>query len=177
MHILLHISDIHFGIGDSPKESEKIITNAKSEADQFKKSGNEILKHSGRDLVLNIKASLIKLFDSLVKDEVKDAFSDKIIEEIIPMIVNEWVNRGLSGMDIQLSEKDHKRLKEKLLGKLSKKIKEGMVIKPNPGIDAGFKISEKDGDAYYDFTDEGIAESLIVHMNPVLGEIIMESFK
>ena len=128
-------------------------------------------------MILNIKASLIKLFDSIIKDEINNAFSDKIIEEIIPIIAKEWVDKGLHGIEIQLSEEDHKRLKDKLLGILSKKIKDGIVIKPNPAIDSGFRFGEKDGDAYYDFTDEGIAESLVVHMNPILGEIIMKSFK
>ena len=142
-------------IQKAEKESNKIISNAKHEADQFQKAAKEILKHSSRDLILNIKESLIKLFDSIIKDEVNNAFSDKIIEEIIPIIARDWINNNLSGIDIQLSEEDYKRLKDKLLGMMSKKIKNGIVFKANPFVARGFRIGEKDGNAYYDLQMKG----------------------
>jgi V/A-type H+-transporting ATPase subunit E len=39
-------------------------------------------------------------------------------------------------------------------------------------VQAGFRISTKDGSAYYDFSDEGIAEMLSAFVSPRLAELL-----
>ncbi len=162
-------------INRAKKEAEDIISKAKAEAAQFENAGKEAVRQAGRDLILNIKSTLTKLFDSIIKNETSNAMSEEVLKDIIPKILSGWDSVSDRGIDLLLSPDDAKKLEKALLGKLSSELKGGVEIKPHSGIKAGFRISEKGGDSYYDFTDEGIAENLIQHLNPVLSQIISES--
>ena len=52
--------------------------------------------------------------------------------------------------------------------------KKGLEIKPTADAKAGFVVSEKSGNAYYNFTSEGIAEILAEYLNPRLAEIVRD---
>jgi V/A-type H+-transporting ATPase subunit E len=162
-------------IDRAKKEAEDIVSKAKAEAAQFENAGKEAVRQAGRDLILNIKNILTKLFDSIIKNETSKAMSEEVLRDVIPKILSGWDSGADRGIDILLSPDDVKKLEQALLGKLSSEIKGGAEIRPHSGIKAGFRISEKGGDSYYDFTDEGIAENLIQHLNPVLSKIISES--
>ncbi len=162
-------------IDRAKKEAGDILSKAKAEAAQFEKAGKEAVKQAGRDLILNIRTTLTKLFDSIIKNETSSAMSEEVLKDIIPKIIGSWTSGSEKGIDLLLSADDTKKLEKALLGKLSSEIKGGVEIKPHAGIKSGFRISEKGGDSYYDFTDEGIAENLIQHLNPVLSKIISES--
>jgi V/A-type H+/Na+-transporting ATPase subunit E len=157
------------------KEAEDIVSKAKTEAAQFENASKEAVRQAGRDLILNIKRTLTKLFDSIIKNETSIAMSEEVLKDVIPKILSSWEPGSDKGIDLLLSSDDAKNLEKALLGKLSSELKGGVEIKPHAGIKAGFRISVKDGDSYYDFTDEGISENLIQHLNPVLSKIISES--
>lgn len=156
------------------KEAAEIISKAKSEQQQAENAGKETLKQAGRDLILTIKGNLTSIFDSLIKREVGGALKDNVIADLIPVIIKEWADKN-KGIDVLLSKEDGKKLEQSLLNKLSGELKSGISIKTHSGIKSGFRISEKDGDSYYDFTDEGIAESLVQYLNPVLADIIIKA--
>ena len=162
-------------IDKAKKDSEELISKAKIEAAQFQDASKEAVKQAGRDLILNIKSSLTKLFDTIIKNETSSAVTGEVLLDIIPSLVNSWTKDEGKGIDILLSNEDSQKLEKSLLGKLSAELKTGVEIKPHPGIKAGFRISDKGGDAYYDFTDEGIAENLMQHLNPVLAGIIKDA--
>jgi V/A-type H+-transporting ATPase subunit E len=48
----------------------------------------------------------------------------------------------------------------------------GLDVRPVSGIAAGFRIGEKGGAAYYDFSAESIGELLSAYLNPRLAEIM-----
>ncbi|MBN2040842.1 MAG: V-type ATP synthase subunit E [Spirochaetes bacterium] len=156
------------------KEASEIIAKAKDEQAQMENTGKDALKQAGRDLILTIKGKLTSIFDSLVKKEVSGALKDDVISELIPVIIKEWSVKN-KGIDVLLSREDGKKLEKSLLNKLSDELKSGVEIKVHQGIKSGFRISEKDGESYYDFTDEGVAESLVQYLNPVLADIITKA--
>ena len=161
-------------IDKARKDASEIIAKAKAEQEQMENTGKEALKQAGRDLILTIKSNLTTIFNSLIKKEVGEALKDDVIADLIPVIIKEWAVKN-KGIDVLLSKEDGKKLEQSLLNKLSGELKSGVEIKVHQGIKSGFRISEKDGDAYYDFTDEGIAESLVQYLNPVLADIITKA--
>jgi V/A-type H+-transporting ATPase subunit E len=58
---------------------------------------------------------------------------------------------------------------------LAVELQKGVELKPFPEIEAGFRIAMKDGSAYYNFTDRGIAEILAEYLNPKIAEIVQEA--
>ena len=59
--------------------------------------------------------------------------------------------------------------------KCASEMKKGIVIKALPDIKAGFRIMEKDGTAYYNITEEGIAEFLGEYLNPKLAGLFTQT--
>ena len=82
----------------------------------------------------------------------------------------EDIRKNMSGLGWDL-EKLEKQLKSRLAGELKK----GVELKPFPEIEAGFRIAMEDGSAYYNFTDQGIAEILAEFLNPKIAEIVQEA--
>jgi len=41
----------------------------------------------------------------------------------------------------------------------------------------GFRVAEKNGQAYYDFSAESIAENLAIFLNPAMARIVAEALK
>ncbi|MBI9100887.1 MAG: V-type ATP synthase subunit E [Spirochaetales bacterium] len=164
-------------IDKAKKDAAKIISDAKAEAAKLEASGNEALKQAARDLLLNMEGKVKIFFDALVVEETGAAFSGQVLEESIVSILKAYSEKDSADVSILLSEDEYKKLEGSLKKKLADKMKAGLEIKPFSGIDAGFRISEKDGSAYYNFTAQGLAEMLSEFLNPRLAGIMKEAVK
>jgi len=71
-----------------------------------------------------------------------------------------------------LSEGDLDKLKSWASGSLANELKKGLELKSDRNLGAGFRIANKDGSAYYDFSAESVAELLSAYLNPHLAEIL-----
>ncbi len=160
-------------VAKARKEAEEIVAKAKAEAARFEETGRESVKHAGRDLVLKLRASITTLFETVVAREIKASLSDDALQEIIPKLIAAWQEKGMDDIQVLLSPADLKKVEKDLLEKLSAEAKKGVEFKPLPEIQAGFRIGEKKGEAYYDFTDKGITEHLVEYLNPKLAECLV----
>ncbi|MFH0975094.1 MAG: V-type ATP synthase subunit E [Spirochaetota bacterium] len=161
-------------IKNAKKEASEIISNAKKEQQHFENTGREALKQAGRDLILSIREKLILMFDSIIKQEVSGALTDGVTAEILPVIIKNWTDNG-KDIEVFLSKEDRVKLEESLFNKLAAELKNNVTVKAHPEVKAGFRVTEKDGDLYYDFTDSAIAENLVRYLNPVLTDIIKKA--
>lgn len=160
-------------IADARKKAEKIISDAKDDAERAEAGGKAAISQAGRDLILKTKTELESLFKAIVDADTKTAMSGSVLENAIVTVVKTWASG--SDYDIQLSEKDFAELEKGLLSKLSSELKKGVEIKPFPGVDYGFRLTEKDGRAYFNFTAEAVAANLAELLNPKLSEIVKKS--
>ncbi|MQY76799.1 MAG: V-type ATP synthase subunit E [Spirochaeta sp.] len=173
-------------IGAAEKKASEIILKAKEDAKEIaakaenaaansERAGIEALKQAGRDLILNVQARIIDLFKAIVIRETGSALSEKVMVEIILTVVKKWTDKGIDELQVLISSQQGKKLEDHLMSKLAADFKKGVEILPLPGSAAGFRISEKNGSAYYDFTDRGIAELLIEYLNPRIAGYISEA--
>ncbi len=65
-------------------------------------------------------------------------------------------------------------MRDSLLAAVADQVRRGLAIKPSSSILAGFRVSEKNGAAYFDFTDSALAEYLMEHLNPRLAACLEE---
>jgi V/A-type H+-transporting ATPase subunit E len=159
------------------RESEGIVASARLEAQKLDQAGREALKQASRDLILKLEDQIKKFFNALLNSETAQAFSGKVLEDALLALVASFKPEDLAGKEIQLSPGDFKNLESSLRGRLADKLKSGLEIKPFAGVDAGFRIGEKDGAAYYNFTHQGLAEMLSQLLNPQLAAILKEAVK
>lgn len=161
-------------IEDAKKEADSIISKAKQEAQKHEASGRSALQQAGRDLKLSVRSEIEKLFDKVINQATGEALSgDKLAEAIVAALSN-WDESKAGDLQLLLPEDQQKKVEEGLKKRLAETMKEGVELKPVSTIQAGFRISTKDGSAYYDFSDEGIAEMLSAFVSPRLAELLKD---
>ncbi len=172
-------------IRDAEQKAETIIANAESQAKiardkasadaaRFEATGNEALKQASRDLIISTNKKLEEIFGRLLKNEVDEVLKGSFLESVIMTVVKNWKN-DLTDMSVLLPSADLKKLESGLKSKISNEIKGSLDIKPLSGIDSGFRVSSKDGSAYFDFTGEGVSELLSQLLNPGIATLLQEA--
>ncbi len=159
-------------LADAHREAADIVNQAKREAARFQQMGQEAVKQAGRNTVLSVKNNIMKLFEAVLREQTAEALKGKVLEECILTLVKGWDEQSLPNLNVLLPPDELGRLEKSLRGSLAGRIKRGVEIKPFPALGAGFRIGMKDGSAYYNFSDQGIAEILAEYLNPRLSELI-----
>jgi V/A-type H+/Na+-transporting ATPase subunit E len=171
-------------IRKAEQQAETIIANAETQARtardkasadaaRFEATGNEALKQASRDLLISTNKKLEDIFSRLLQNEVDEVLKGSFLESVIMTVVKNWKS-DLDDMSLLLPEADLKKLESGLITKISAEIKGEIEIKPLTGIDSGFRVSSKDGSAYFDFTGEGISGLLSELLTPGIGSLLQE---
>ncbi|NBF39940.1 MAG: V-type ATP synthase subunit E [Spirochaetes bacterium] len=162
-------------IKDAEKRAGEIVDEARAEAQKLEASGKQALTQAGRDLILNLQNRITTLFDAVVEKATGEAYSADVVSEAVVALIKAWPEQQTSELNVLLPESQRERVESQLRSKLADEIKAGLEIKPVKGIDAGFRVSVKDGSVYYDFSSEGIAEVLSAYLNPRLQEAVKQA--
>ncbi|MFW5693890.1 MAG: V-type ATP synthase subunit E family protein [Alkalispirochaeta sp.] len=159
-------------IDHAQEQAEQIVTEAQEEARKHQAAGEAALKQASRDLLLSVRTELTNLFDAVQKEAVGTALTPERMAEVIANMVQAWSTSGSDQFEVLVNEADQSGLEASLRGALADKLQSGIDVRPVRGITAGFRIGSKDGSAYYDFTDESLAELLSAFLNPRLAELM-----
>jgi len=158
-------------IADAQKQAADIVETAKIEAERAEKSGIAAIEKAWKNLILSIKGEIEALLGKVILKETEKAYDSAILKAVIPQIVKGWA-AGKGAVNVILDEKELSALKDWANGALSAELSAGVELKPGKGTGAGFRIGEKDGSAYYDFSAAAVAEALSEYLNPILAETL-----
>lgn len=162
-------------LADAHDEASSIIAKAKEEAHRFEQTAKEAVKQAGRNTILSLRTRVIEIFDAVIAEETKQAYSLKVLEEAIVSLIKAWSKEQVPNLQVLMSSSDLKKIEKQLKSRLAAELKKGVELKPFPELQAGFRIAMKDGSAYYNFSDQGIAEILSEYLNPKIAEIVRET--
>ena len=158
-------------------QADALLAKARQEQERTERSGRESLKQASRDLMLGVRKQLEALFSALLKEKSRKALEDKEITAAIAAMIANWAPDRRDKIEILLPQKHFDPLAKALRGALADKLAAGIEIKASAEVASGFRVSEKDGHAYYDFSAESIAESLALFLNPVLAGIVADALR
>ena len=147
---------------------------ASSDAARFEATGNEALKQASRDLIISTTKKLEVIFNRLLKEDVDEVLKGSFLESVVLTVVKNW-KEDLRGVSVLLPADQLSKLESGLKSKISKEISDGIEIKPLAGIDSGFRITSKDGAAYFDFSGTGISGLLSELLNPKIASLLQEA--
>jgi V/A-type H+-transporting ATPase subunit E len=161
-------------VDSARREAEAIIAKARTDAERSEKAGVAAVGQASRNLVLAFKAEIQALLDKVVARETADAFGADTLKTVLPDLLKGWAKGGdvLILPEAQLKALDA-FFKDRLAGELAR----GLELKSDRNLAAGFRIAQKDGSAYYDFSAESAAEMLSAYLNPRLAGILKEAVK
>lgn len=158
-------------IDNAKNEAKIIVEQAQKEAQSYQVNAKANISQAARDLKLSLRQKLVETFDNLLKQRMGDALTSEFLKEIILKISTVWVNKE-TAIEVIVSDKDKDFLQKILLEDFKKVIGQTIEIKVSADINKGFRIGLKNGDIYYDFSDEALTESLRSFANPALQSII-----
>ncbi|MDR1074110.1 MAG: V-type ATP synthase subunit E [Treponema sp.] len=159
------------------KEADAIIARAKADAERTEKAGVAALEQASRNLALAFKGEIQSLLDAIVKKETSGAYKEDVLKAALPDILKAWATKGSDELAVLVSEQDIKKIKGFFDEKLAGALKKGVELKSDRNLSTGFRIAEKDGSAYYDFSADAVAELLGAYLNTHLTEILKTAVK
>ncbi|MDC7239511.1 MAG: V-type ATP synthase subunit E [Spirochaetales bacterium] len=154
------------------KEAAEIKSQAQNEASRMEQAGKEALKQAGRDLLLGVKKDVEELFDRILQAGTADVLKGDSLKECIVSVLKSWKDDEAGDLTLLVAPETLKSMEAELKAELKGKVDKGMEIKPFSDLDAGFRISVKDGRAFYDFSDKELMELLSKYLNPGLMSIL-----
>ena len=160
---------------DAKREADTIIAQAKADAARNEKAGITALEQASRNLILAFKGEIQGLLDNLAAEAVASSYSTDVIKEILPGLIKNWAAGNTDSLTVLLSEGDLKKLDDAFKAMLVSVLKGGVEIKAVKKLDSGFRIVEKDGSAFYDFSAESVAAMLSAYLNPKLADILSKT--
>lgn len=168
-------------IDAAQKSASEIAEKGKQDAERFEKASMAALQQASRNLILVFKGEIQTLLQSLVAEQLGKSYNDDILKVIIPEIIKSWSVKRASGdensLAVLLPEASLAKLQTFFKTKLAAELKKGVELKSDRNLASGFRIANKDGSAYYDFSIESVAEMFCAYLNPRLAEILKTSAK
>lgn len=165
-------------IENAEKKSDDLIKNAKSEIARLEKASEDAITQACRNMLLSFKDSLVCELDKIVNSECAASYSKDLLVKLVPETVKAWTkNADASELSVLLSEKDLKSLEDNLKSALKDEISKGLELKTDKTLSNGFRIGIKNGQAYYDYSAESVADLFSNYLNPRLSAIMKEASK
>jgi len=164
-------------IDEAEREARGIVERAKADAARTEEAGKAALAQASRDELLAFRDQLRALLDSIVRTEAASSFGPEVLAEAIPAVMKALAAGGGEDLAVLLPPALLAKIEGKFSARLAAELKKGVELKPSPDLNAGFRITEKNGAAYYDFSAEAVAELLSRHLNARLADILKSAAK
>lgn len=164
-------------VADARAQADALLAKARQEREQLERSGRESLQQASRDLMLKVRKQLESLFAALLKEKARGVLQDGEIALAIAAMIANWSPDQRQGIEIVLPKARFEPMAKALRQALAGKIAAGIEIKAAAEVADGFRVAEKDGQAYFDFSAASVAENLSVFLNPIMAGIIADALK
>ena len=111
-----------------------------------------------------------------IEDEYSKILSAAISKEMhgsnLVSIISAVLSGDLSGKAVELPQEDLSALSAELSKTFASEIASGLEFRPSQSVQAGFRISEKDGSGYIDVSAEKCQELLFPYLSDSLKSIL-----
>ena len=165
-------------IAVAQKEAADIVNRGKADAERSEKAGKAALDQASRNLILTFKGEIEALLGRIIARATASAYREDALKAVLPEVLKNWASKGnTDSLELLLSKDDLEKLKSWAQGALGAELQKGLVLNSDRNLGQGFRIANKDGSAYYDFSAESVAELLSAYLNPQLAEILKTSAK
>ena len=162
-------------VADAQAQADKLIAQAKAENERLVKSSEDAIRQAGRNLLITFRESVAKELTAIAGEKVQAALASDEFEPVLMKAVENWAARpGAGDLAVILNGEDLARLEKSLLAELKKRMLGGVTLKASDQFDGGFRIAEKDGGVYYDFSAPAVVEMLANYLSPRVTALLKE---
>lgn len=162
-------------LANAEKEARAITDKARQEARRSEEAGRAALQQAARDLIRAFRGEVENVLEKMVRGETQAVYDEEMLKQVIPLVLTAWAAKDGRDLTLLVPEDQIKSLETWAAVNLRKTLSGGVELKPLKGLKAGFRIMEKDGAAYYDFSAEAVAEMLAGYLNNHMAALVVEA--
>ena len=166
-------------IAEARKEAESIVAQAKAESSRIlseaaegakleKTSAEASIRQAARDAALSVKRSIEEKYTSILRDAASEAMNGDALASMIAAVIE----GDSSSKAVEVSPSDAEALRKTLSGSFADAVEKGLEVRPSAAISAGFRVVEKDGSGYVDYSADECAKLLMPYLSDSLREIL-----
>ncbi len=157
-------------LAKAKKEHDGLLSKAEREIATKEQSARASLAQASRDVQISMRDALTAQLDRILVDTVSKALSSKDVVSLIKTVVT------LAGTPetkiLEMNKTEFEALGESLKTSLADELKKGLEIRPVTAVDGGFKLAEKDGTSFFDFTGAETAALLKPYLSHAIEALI-----
>jgi len=162
-------------VNRAKKEAEEAQGEAARRIEAMERASRESLLQASRDAMIALKQSVQRLLDTAIRANVTAAFDEKMAAQVIPEVLKALALGQANDVEVLLPPDLMKKIDASLSARLSKELSKGVMLKPYPSIDAGFRVAEVGSAAQYDFSAASLAQILSARVNAILSDYLKEA--
>lgn len=161
---------------EAEKKAAASLEKAKIEAERLEKASIDAISHASRNVLLSFRENVVKELNALLKVQTAHALSADVLKTLIPDLIKNWAaHEDAKDASVLLSKKDLDSLQGALTASLKAELEKGLSLKMSEEVTDGFRLSLKNGEAFYDFSSESIASLFSAYLNPQTAKIMKEA--
>lgn len=164
-------------LANAEKEARAITEKAQQEARRSEEAGRAALQQAARDLIRAFRGEVEQVLSSMLYSETQAVYDEEMLKKVLPLVLTGWSAQDGGDLTVLVPEDQLRNLEAWAQGSLRKTLSRGVELKPLKGLKAGFRIVERDGAAYYDFSAEAVAEMLAGYLNNRIATRVRESIR
>jgi V/A-type H+-transporting ATPase subunit E len=147
---------------------------AETDAAASAERGRMALEQAGRDFLIALRRSVDDVLRGTLHESVGEALAPELLGEILVRLVDAYAahDMGESRIDVLLSPEDRAAVGSIIMEKYRRAVEQGLILRPDPRVDKGFKVSLADDSMYHDFTAEALAEALAPVLKGPLADVV-----
>jgi V/A-type H+-transporting ATPase subunit E len=162
-------------VNRAKKEAKEAQEEAARRIEAMERASRESLLQASRDAMIALKQSVQRLLDTAIRADVTAAFDEKMAAQVIPEVLKALALGQANDVEVLLPPDLMKKIDASLSARLSKELSKGVMLKPYPSIDAGFRVAQVGSAAQYDFSAESLAQILSARVNAMLSDYLKEA--
>lgn len=166
---------------EARRQADKIIAEAKAEKDKMladaekkiaveRQSSEAGIRQAARDVALSLKKSIEEKFQAILAKGVSKAMDADLVKKVLASVISaEFAGKDVT---VEVPEADLSALAGQIASEFAKELKGGVEFKGSSSLSGGFRVSEKDGSAYIDLSDEECTKLLYPYLSSAVKEML-----
>jgi V/A-type H+/Na+-transporting ATPase subunit E len=161
-------------VADAESAARAKLAAAEKDGEVYTERSRKALEQAARDVILLVGNALNGTLKALVAREVGKALTGETLKTVLADSLSEYFRNAAAGLhtEVLVNPSQQALVTDYLMSRFSAELRQGVEIKPDAGISAGFKVSASGNSVVHDFTAEAIAESLGQLLRPEIAAAV-----
>ncbi|MBQ0071100.1 MAG: hypothetical protein KBS81_04485 [Spirochaetales bacterium] len=156
-------------IAEAKAEKDKMIADAEKKIAVERQSSEAGIRQAARDVSLSLKKSIEEKFQAILAKSVSKAMDAELVKKVLAEVISaEFAGKDVT---VEVPASELSLLTSQVAAEFAKELKGGVEFKGS-SLSGGFRVSEKDGSAYIDLSDEECTKLLYPYLSSAVKEML-----